>query len=645
MLASFRRMTKSKVGPVIAALFLLTILASFALADIQSLNLGGGNLNRGTLAKVGDVELTDSDLQTALQRRLTQLREQRPDATYADLAPEFDAIVNSLLQERTVWAYAREHGLTVSKRLVDAEIARIPGLQGLDGKFSEAAYSAFLQQQRLTDAQVRREIETLLLQRMIIAPVAANVRIPQGVARPYASMLLEQRQGDIAFIPARLFAGGAAPTDAEVQTFYNQNRNRYMVPEQRVLRIARMGPEQLGNTTPSDQEIAAYYNANRATYAGSETRVLSRVSLPDQATAAQVAQRARAGGSFAAAAAPAGFSAADVSLGPQTREQLTSLAGQAVASQVFGAAQGAIIGPVQSSTGWDVVRVENIERTAGRSLAEARAEIAARLGTEKRKNALADLVNRVEDQIADGSSFAEVAAANRLPVVQTPPVTAGGVAPSQPGFTLPAEYRELPKAAFDMEPGADPEVIVLPNGAGDVLLAVDNVVPAAAAPLAQIRERVAADFVERRALDRARAAANAVLGRARGNVSLADAVRQSGVNGLPQPESVNIRRIQLGQFQGDVPAPIQMLFTLAQGRAQLTGAPQGQGFFVVKVNRIQPGDAATQPALIAQVQTDFNRASGEEVALQWLTAAQRELGVRRDEAAIAAARQRLLTGG
>ena len=103
--------------------------------------------------------------------------------------------------------------------------------------------------------------------------------------------------------------------------------------------------------------------------------------------------------------------------------------------------------------------------------------------------------------------------------------------------------------------------------------------------------------------------------------------------------------MQLSQFQGQVPAPLQMLFTLAPGRAQITGAPDGQGFFVVKLNRITPGDASTQPTLIAQVQGDFNRQASEELAIQWLNAAQKQLGVKRDEAAIAAAKQRLVTGG
>ena len=54
-----------------------------------------------------------------------------------------------------------------------------------------------------------------------------------------------------------------------------------------------------------------------------------------------------------------------------------------------------------------------------------------------------------------------------------------------------------------------------------------------------------------------------------------------------------------------------------------------------------PGDAATQPTLVAQVQNEFNRNTSEELAVQFIAAAQRELGVERDEPAIAAAKKRL----
>ena len=128
-----------------------------------------------------------------------------------------------------------------------------------------------------------------LLQRYLLTPVAANARIATGMAKPYASMLLESREGQAAAIPLDSFKAGLKPTDADLQQYYSANRNRYMVPEQRVLRFAKSGPEEVGIVTASDQEVATYYNAHKADYAAKETRSISQAVVPDQATGAPLA--------------------------------------------------------------------------------------------------------------------------------------------------------------------------------------------------------------------------------------------------------------------------------------------------------------------------------------------------------------------
>ncbi|WP_300975058.1 peptidyl-prolyl cis-trans isomerase [Sphingomonas sp. LHG3406-1] len=642
---TFRRLSKSKFGTGILILFLLLILASFAVADIANFSTGGGSLPQNTLAKVGKVELTAAELDQAMQRRLTQVRQQNPQATYADLAGDFDAIVDALIQERTLWAYARKHGFTVSKKLVDAEIVKIPGTRGLDGRFSQAAYEAFLQQQRLTDTQLRREIETALLQRLVIAPVATNARLGQGVARPYADLLLEQRTGSLALVPFAAYTAGPAPTDAELQAFYRQNVQRYTVPERRAFRIARITDEQLGNIAATDQEIAAYYQQNQATYGGVERRVISRATLPDQAAVAAIAQRAKAGGTFAAAAAPAGFTASDVSVGPQTRAELAAKTGEAVAAQVFAAPAGAVIGPVQSSTGFDVIKVESIQAAGGRSLADVRGEIAAKLTADKRKNALADLVTKVEDGLASGRTFEEVTTAERLPVLTTPPLTRAGGAFDQPAFKLPPDYAAVPGASFDLGVDDDPIVEPLPNEAGYVLVDVTDVVPPAPAPLARIADQVRSDFIGRRAMDRANAAATQVLAAINRGTPMAEAVAALNQSGVRPPEAIDLRRGALSQFaqQGqEIPPPLRIFFTLAPGKAQRAAGPSG--IYLVKLDKVVPGNAAGNPQLIASELTSLQRSASEELALQWLNAAQKELGVERNEAAIRAARSRIIGG-
>ena len=634
MAAFFRRMSKSTVGTVIMALFVLAIMASFALADVQSY-LPGATGGPGTLVEVGDDTVTERELSAAMQRRLTEVRQQNPEADYSSLSDDFPAILASLIQSRALQAFARDHGLHLSKRLIDAEIVNIPGTRGLDGRFSQAAYEGFLQQQRLTDVEVRELIRSALASRLLLAPAAANARIPVGVATPYASMLLEAREAEIAVVPAELFATGIPqPSDADIQRFYRENSARYTVPEQRVLNIAQIGPEQVANVAATEQEIAAYYNANQAQYGGQGIRTLTQVVVASEAEARTLAQRARSGNGLGPRAA---------TLADKTREQIADI-NENVAAAAFAARQGEIVGPIRSDLGWHVIKVDAVRTEAGRPLSAVRGEIAAQLTAEKKKEALTDLVTRIEDSIADGASFAEAVRAAGVAATRTPAITAGGVARSQPGFKLPEELAPAVRAGFELGEGDEPVVETLAGDAGYALVGVESIQAAAPAPLASIRDQVASDWRARQARDRARAAATAIAAKVAQGTALSAAVADAGVS-LPAPEKVARRRMELSQFGGNVPAAIGMMFSLSEGKSRMIADPDGRGFVIVKVTRIVPGNASLQPSLISRTQSEFQEAASAEYAEQMTRAIEAAVGVERNEAAITAARQRITGGG
>lgn len=643
MFSFVRKLGKSTIGAIVLALFVLLIMASFAIADVSSLSLGSG-LDSSTLAKAGSEEITDQDLSDAMQRRLAQVREQNPEAGYAQLEGDFEPILQSLIDMKALQAFASKHGFVLSKRLIDAEIANLPGVRGLAGEVNDQSYQAFLARQQMTDSELRDLIGGTLLQRLLLTPAASNARVPIGMATPYASMLLEERQGEIALVPLAPFARGLNPTDAQLQQFYSANRNRYMVPEQRVLRLARIRPEQAGNVTATEPEIEAVYNANQNLYGAKDIRVISQAVVPDQNVAAQIAQRARGGQSFVEAVKPAGLSAADVSVGQQTRQQFASLAGEQVARQAFDAAAGAIVGPVQSDLGWHVVKIESVERQPGRSLAQVRDEIAARIVAEKRSTALGQLIDRVQDAIDAGGSFQEVAESANLQVTTTPPITASGVARGDSSYKFPEELMPALRSGFELSPTDEPVLDELAGGQDFVLVSPAEVIPAAPAPLASIRDRVRDDWIQRQASQRARAAAAAIASRAGGDISLADAARQ-GDTPLPPVQPVRARRIQISERGEQVPAPLRVLFSIPQGKAQMGADPEGRGYFVVKVGKVIPGNALNQPRLITQVQSQFSEPLATEYAQQFLSAAKQDVGVERNEAAIQAARQRITGDG
>ena len=646
MLSFFRRVSKSKVGTSIMAMVLIAILAGFAVADLS--NFGSGNINlgmgSGTLAKVGDQSINERDVSDAMQRRLQDARQQRPDADYATIIGDLNPVFEALLQQKTLLAFADKYGFPVSKRLIDAEITQLPGTKGLNGQFSEQMYQQFLQQQRLGDAQVREIIAGGLLQRLLLTPVATNARVPVGMATPYASMLLEQREGEAAIVPIDAFKAGLKPTDAEVQQFYTANRARYMIPEQRILRIARIGPEQVAGASASEQEITNYYNQNRATYEPSDTRSLSQVVVQDQSAANAVAQRAKAGQALAAAAAPAGANAAVSSLPNQSRAAYAGVAGDKAAEAVFAASSGAIVGPLKSDFGWAVVKIDSVKAGSGKSLEQARAEIATKLNADKRKSGIEDLVDKVQTALDDGSNFGEAVAAAKLPVTATPLIAANGSSRTDAAYKLPPELAPILKTGFEIAPNDPPEIISLQGDSGYAVVSPGQVVPASPAPLASIAAQVTSDWINDQATKRAEAAAKQIAAKANGNVSVAEAMKSVGV-ALPPSRPIQARRIQIADAQGKVPAAMKILFTVGAGKASMAANPQGGGYFVVKTTKVTPGNALMSPGLIGQVQGELSQAASQDYADQFIADMKREMKAKRNQEAIEAFRARLLTGG
>ena len=646
MSSFFRRVSKSKIGTGIMAAVLIAILAGFALADLS--NFGSGTIGFGmgssTLAEVGGEQVTDQEMSAAMQRRLQQVRQQRPDADYSTIIGDLDELIKEALTNKTLIAFAEKYHFPLSKRLVDAEIAQIPQTKGFDGKFSEAAYQQFLAQQRLTDAEVRQVITSGLLERFLLTPVASNARASVSMATPYASMMLETREGEGASIPLALFRNAFKPTDADLQQFYSANRNRYMVPEQRIIRIARIGPDQVAGVTASDQDVANYYNQHKADYAASETRNISQVVVPDQATANAIAARAKGGATLAAAAAPAGANAAVSALKEQSRSAYAAVAGGKAAAAVFGAAAGSIVGPIQTDFGWAVAKVDTVNAQAGKSLDQARAEIAAKLTADKRKNAIEDLVDKVQESIDDGSNFVEAAAAAKLAVTSTPLVTASGTSRADPNFKLPPELAPALKSGFDLETNDPPEIVSLPNDQGSAVVSPGQIVRAAPAPLQEVRDQVANDWINSKATDRARTVASQIQAKVEHGMPLAQAVKESGV-ALPPLQPIAARRLQIAMAQGPVPRALKILFTLGPGKSQMAPDAQGRGYFIVKVNKITPGNALMQPALIGRLQNDLQDGMSQDYAQEFLAAMRKELGSKRNESAIAALKKRLSGSG
>ncbi|MFC3174284.1 peptidyl-prolyl cis-trans isomerase [Novosphingobium bradum] len=639
MLKTLRSLKNSKLGIVAAIAFLVMIGLSFAAGDISSSQQFGGVAGGDRVATVGNRKLSTAELASAATNALEQLKQENPRLSMKAYVAG-GGIENSLTQlidRAAISVFGASHGVIPSERLVDSEIAKIPAFQGPDGKFSEAAYKALLAQRGLNDKAVRQDLTDGLVARQLLVPGAFGARMPTEVVRRYAALLADRRSGAIALLPAVVFAPSQEPSAAQLAAFYTAHRGAYIRPERRTIRYAVFDESAIRNVpAPTEAEIAARYNANKALYAPSEDRRLSQLVLPSEAEA-----RAAVASGQSLEALAAARSLAVAPLGPIGRAALAAQASPAVADAAFAAQQGKLVGPVRSPLGWMVVRVDAIAARPGKTLDQARAEITADLAAQKKRTALSDFSARIEDEFDKGGSLADVTKELALPIKEAGPLTADGKVYGVANQSAPAELARVVATAFSMEHEGQPQLAEVVPGKTFVVFDVTRIVPSAAAPIAEIRAQVVADYKLEQGNTAARAAAEKLLAALRKGTDLQAALGALGQPGLPPAQKLEISRQELAQQGRGTPPPLALLFSMAQGTAKILAAPQGQGWYVVSLARIVPGSDAAVAPVLADATRELSGVTGREYAESLRVAMREEVGAKRNPAGIAAVRRQL----
>jgi peptidyl-prolyl cis-trans isomerase D len=229
-------------------------------------------------------------------------------------------------------------------------------------------------------------------------------------------------------------------------------------------------------------------------------------------------------------------------------------------------------------------------------------------------------------------------------VTSTPLLTATGTSRADPSFKLPPELAPVLKTGFEILPSDPPEIVTLPKDQGYAMVSPGETVPAAPAPLATVHDQVANDWINSKAAERARTAAQQVEAKVEKGMPLAQAIKEANAAGA-QVRPVAARRIQIASAQGPVAEPLKMLFSLASGKSRMIPDASGRGYYVVHVTKVVPGNAALQPSLIAQVQNELQQGVSDDYAREFITAMQQELKAKRNDSAIAAMKARLASSG
>ncbi|MDP3674588.1 MAG: peptidylprolyl isomerase [Novosphingobium sp.] len=642
LLTFFRSFFQSKIGIGITLGFLALIAIAFAASDITGSSFSGV-AGGDRAATVGDTTIGTGALSQAVSNAFEGARRDNPTLTMQRFVASgaIGEVLDGMIDRTAIYEFGKTVGIVASDALVGSELAKIPAFLGPDGNFSDSLYRSVLAQQGLSDAQVRDDIAQGLVAKQVLVPVAFGAVTSASLARHYGELTLERRKGSIAFIESAAFAPKSAPSDAVLSQYFKANASNYIVPERRTIRYAVFTDEAIKSArAPTDAEIQNAYNANKAAYAASETRTVSQVIVPTEAAAKALAAELAGGASLDAAARAKGLLPSRAAV---TRAQLSSQASAAVAQAVFVAPSGGLATPARSGLGWHVAKVEAVTARPARSLAEVRGELVEQISAKLKRDALSDFTARIEEELDQGGNLGDVARELGVTPTVTAPLTADGKVFGKPGETVPADLARVLQTVFLMDQEGQAQLAEIEPGKRFVVFEAADIALAAPPPLAQIRSLVTADWARAQGAKAARAAADKAIAAIAKGKPLAEALRVAGA-GAARTEAIDASRKEVAS-QGRVIPPVALLFSMAQKTTKRLEAPRNDGWFVVRLDQIVPGQLAANDPLVGQLARQLGQLSGREYADQFRAALRNEVGVDRNPAALRAVRERLVGTG
>ena len=559
-------------------------------------------------------EVSPDDFRRAFEnerQRRRQAEGEQFDARGFESPESKREVLEALVDQKVLQLAAVRDGMAVGDDAVREEIQQIPGFL-VDGKFDAQRYQLALQAQGLSPQGFQELVREGLQQALLREQLAQSAFITPTEATRMMRLLAETRDVSFALLPAPAADTGAV-TAKEIQDWFDAHRSELRAPERVTLEYVDIDGSALPPpAAPDDASLQRRYEQEKARFVEPEQRLVSHILVPvaadadaaaqkaaeDKAT--QIAQQARAAGADFAALAKAnpgdpGSAANGGELGWIRRDGSMV---KPFEDAVFAAQAGSISDPVKSEFGWHVIQVREVKAGQQVPFESVREALAQEQAQADRERVFNDLVSGMIDEVNKNPTELAPAAKHANLAVQTAGPLARGE--GEGVVAMPAFQR----AAFSeglMQDGTVSDPIEIgPNR--NVLIRVSAHEPERALTIGEARDRIIAAVRKERAAARVEADAAAIVeqlgkGGSLQTIAAGRSLVAQDIPGLPRGAPVPDRAASEAYFAAPVPA---------EGKGSPGKVALADGsvlvFNVTKVTPGNPDDASGEERSMVQQQ-------------------------------------------
>lgn len=386
--------------------FLFTLLGMAVGGLVLSSFADTNNVSSNDVARINDKVITIQSFDRSLQRSISSFGMSSKQAYKIGMA---DDVLAGEIRGYILLNEAENMGVEISKEQLAKRIAQVVKPYAQEGQSLQETLDDILKRQRMSEKdfvfEIKKEMSGDILMNAIrngFSPVTTDL-----LANDLYKFQTQTRDIDIIFFPDNSIEVEPA-TKEQLKRLYDATKaQKYKIPEYRSVDIATFDPANIDiEFSVSDEEVKSFYDDNKNNFLVGEQLVLSQIITKDEKQANDIYALTEKGLSLKEAAVEIMGKDAPYLEGVsfETDMMLPDLM-QALNDREI----GKIVAPVKTMIGYHVVKLDNVLPPSIRPYEEVSSSIKRELLEGKKADYFYDIASDFDAMLSDDMNLQEIA--------------------------------------------------------------------------------------------------------------------------------------------------------------------------------------------------------------------------------------------
>ncbi|MBO6282076.1 MAG: peptidyl-prolyl cis-trans isomerase [Alphaproteobacteria bacterium] len=403
MINKFAKMHNSVFTKIILTVTALSFMSLFGVSGY----ITSANSNK-TVVKVDDLEMTQSEFNYFLQRKLLEFKnmsgidleehaEQKSQITDALLK----AKVDEMILENTMKKYNVDFPTSLVR-----EIILVTPQFSVNGQFSREQFNWYLRQGGVEEKEYIKNLKLNLARSVLLDSQVSYANVPEIAQQMMAKVVGQRRTFKYVKVENKNVKVTRSPSKDELDQYYDDMKEELMIPEKRDLTVLYLAQNDLANkieVTP--EEIAAYYKEHIDEFEQPAQRHVLQMVFENEEKANVAYAKLQEGADFMTEAKEAGQTEADTDLGFVGKDDLAD----ELSEIIFALPLNKISEVQKVADSWQILKVIEAKEAIKMPKTQAEAKIINEIRQDKAYDNSYEVVSEIEDKLGAGADLAAIA--------------------------------------------------------------------------------------------------------------------------------------------------------------------------------------------------------------------------------------------